>query len=166
MQIKDTKINTKLNINNVRSLDNNQRCECCRPNLTESLFKKKKKQQEITFVTFGRRRNYQQTGKEILIVTLTKEKKLKSIKLADVKQNLGKYQTPLQQELLKHLKVDDHVRLMRGRTGKVKYIGPVGDELEMIGIEMDSWNPSGHNGKGLFTAADNRGYFAKLSEII
>ncbi|ETO16075.1 hypothetical protein RFI_21287, partial [Reticulomyxa filosa] len=36
----------------------------------------------------------------------------------------------------------------------------------MIGIEMDSWNPSGHNGKGLFTAADDRGYFAKRSEII
>ncbi|ETO16074.1 hypothetical protein RFI_21286 [Reticulomyxa filosa] len=49
----------------------------------------------------------QQTGKEILIVTLigsstNEEKKPKPIKLADVKQNLGKHQTPLQQELLKH----------------------------------------------------------------
>ncbi|ETO14396.1 hypothetical protein RFI_22972, partial [Reticulomyxa filosa] len=136
-------INTKLNI------DNNQRASTIVQIRTKSLFKE------------GNEKTLQEGDYGILIVTLIEEKKLKSIKLADVKQNLGKYQTSLQQELLKHIKVDDHVRLMGARTGKIKYIALWMTNFDMIDIEMESWNPSGHNGKDLFTAADDHGDISK-----
>ncbi|ETO05945.1 hypothetical protein RFI_31450, partial [Reticulomyxa filosa] len=91
------------------------------------------------------------------------------VRLSDLSENLGKYYderySSLQNESLE-LKVGDHVRLLRGKTGKIKYIGPVGGEIEMIGIELDSFNPSGHNGKGYFVTTNGRGYFAKRSDVV
>ncbi|ETO09191.1 hypothetical protein RFI_28196, partial [Reticulomyxa filosa] len=91
------------------------------------------------------------------------------VRLSDLSENLGKYYderySSLQNEPLE-LKVGDHVRLLRGKTGKIKYVGPVGGEVEMIGVELDSSNPSGHNGKGYFVTTNGRGYFAKRSDVI
>jgi len=91
------------------------------------------------------------------------------VKLTDLSENFGKYYDEryanLQHQPLE-FKIGDRVRLLRGKTGIIKYIGPVADEMELIGIELDSWNPSGHNGKGFFDATNGRGYFTKRSEVV
>ncbi|ETO30235.1 hypothetical protein RFI_06886 [Reticulomyxa filosa] len=91
------------------------------------------------------------------------------VTLGELSENLGKYYderyASLQNKQL-NIKVGDHVRLLRGKTGIIKYIGPVGEESELIGIELDLWNPSAHNGKGVFQAANGRGFFTKRSAIV
>ena len=45
------------------------------------------------------------------------------------------------EQIKKNLHLGDTVILKQGRKGHVKYIGPVGSHDEMIGVELDSWNP-------------------------
>eukprot|EP00483_Globobulimina_turgida_P005071 UN05081 len=68
------------------------------------------------------------------------------------------------------LKVGDKVSLARGQTGIVKYIGQTDfTKGEIIGLELDSWTPAGHNGtvrgKKYFNALDGRGYFTRRASI-
>merc|ERR1712060_865525 len=78
------------------------------------------------------------------------------------------------EEVLQSLAHGDRVRLERGRTGVVKFIGEVEfAKEEVIGIELDKWKAKGHCGtvRGVkyFQAAEGRGYFTRrenISEII
>ncbi|ETO33824.1 hypothetical protein RFI_03278, partial [Reticulomyxa filosa] len=104
-----------------------------------------------------------------LLFSSTRSDIRRTVKLTDLSENLGKFYDKQYTVLPnKHLEliVGDHVRLIRGKTGKIKYIGRVGNEGEMIGLEMDSWTPSGHTGKGYFIAPNGRGHFAKRSDIV
>merc|ERR1711933_428660 len=57
--------------------------------------------------------------------------------------------------ITKNLKIGDHIKLARGKTGVVKYIGN----------ELDKWSANGNDGKSLFKTARGRGYFARRSSI-
>eukprot|EP01083_Nonionella_stella_P266704 901844_1 len=67
--------------------------------------------------------------------------------------------------------VGDRVRLERGKTGIVKFIGETEfAKGEVIGLELDTWTPAGHNGtvrgKIYFNAQEGRGYFTRRSNIL
>ena len=67
-------------------------------------------------------------------------------------------------------KIDDRVKLARGETGIVKYIGEVEfAKGEIIGLVLDSFTPVGHNGtvrgKKYFEAQDGKGYFTRRLSI-
>eukprot|EP01084_Bolivina_argentea_P315905 547458_1 len=67
---------------------------------------------------------------------------------------------------LQTLCIGDKVRLIRGKTGTVKYIGPVYfTQEEVVGIRLDKWHPNANNGtvRGVryFYAPPGRGYFAR-----
>jgi len=72
----------------------------------------------------------------------------------------------------KNLKVGDHIRLARGKTGVVKWIGKsselgdnTGGEEEVLGIELDSWSANGNDGNSLFTTSKGRGYFTRRQSV-
>eukprot|EP01084_Bolivina_argentea_P244544 409645_1 len=71
----------------------------------------------------------------------------------------------------KNLKIGDHIKLARGKTGVVKYIGKgediggCGDDEDIVGIELDKWSANGNEGKDLFKTSKGRGYFARRSSI-
>merc|ERR1712154_530154 len=74
--------------------------------------------------------------------------------------------------ITKNLKIGDHIKLARGKTGVVKYIGNASDisetsnsNEEIIGIELDKWSANGNDGKSLFKTSKGRGYFARRSSI-
>ena len=93
---------------------------------------------------------------------------MRSVTLIDILENLGRDFSqlgPASQELLDSLKIGDHVRLIRGKTGRIRYIGPLGEQEEVIGIELDSWSVSAHSGKGKFRAAPGHGYFCRRGDI-
>lgn len=55
---------------------------------------------------------------------------------------------PVPPEPKSPVSIGDRVKLSRGKTGIVKYKGPaafVGGE-EVIGIELDTWDPNAHDG--------------------
>eukprot|EP01083_Nonionella_stella_P120906 362797_1 len=63
----------------------------------------------------------------------------------------------------------DKVRVANGDTGVIKFIGKASfcpDRL--IGLELDKWNPNGHNGSyketRYFDAADGRGFFVPMRD--
>ncbi|ETO27614.1 hypothetical protein RFI_09516 [Reticulomyxa filosa] len=67
-------------------------------------------------------------------------------------------------------KIGDYVKLARGKTGVVKYIGETAFmKGEIIGLELDTWTPYGHNGtihnKKYFEANNGRGYFTRRNSI-
>ena len=75
------------------------------------------------------------------------------------------------EENLKNIQIGDRVRLVRGKTGIVKYLGPVDfTDEEVVGIILDKWHPNANNGlvkgKQYFKAPPGRGYFAKRALII
>ncbi|ETO05946.1 hypothetical protein RFI_31451, partial [Reticulomyxa filosa] len=71
-------------------------------------------------------------------------------------------------------KIGDYVKLARGKTGVVKYIGETAfTQGEIIGLELDTWDPHGHNGtirsRKYFEANEGRGYFTKrelISQVV
>lgn len=43
--------------------------------------------------------------------------------------------------------IGDHVRLLRGKTGVVRFIGPTDfSHEELVGIELDAWSVNTHDG--------------------
>ncbi|ETO31191.1 hypothetical protein RFI_05930, partial [Reticulomyxa filosa] len=69
-----------------------------------------------------------------------------------------------------HFKIGDYVKLSRGKSGVVKYIGETDfTKGEIIGLELDTWNPCGHNGtvrgKKYFEANVGRGHFTRRGSI-
>eukprot|EP01083_Nonionella_stella_P166938 559723_1 len=92
---------------------------------------------------------------------------IKLIKLDDIEENLGRQTTEDREAVTDDkIKVGTHVRLTRGKTGFIRYIGTVGNVDELIGIELDSWTHNGHDGKGHFKCPIGRGYFTKRTNII
>ena len=65
-----------------------------------------------------------------------------------------------------NFKIGAHVELICGKTGFIRYIGAVGNDDVLVGIELDSWWYNGHDGKGHFSCPIGMGYFAKPSDII
>eukprot|EP01084_Bolivina_argentea_P147826 258578_1 len=71
----------------------------------------------------------------------------------------------------KKLKIGDHIKLARGKTGVIKYIGKgediggSGDHEDIVGIELDKWSANGNEGKNLFKTSKGRGFFARRSSI-
>jgi len=63
--------------------------------------------------------------------------------------------------------IGDHVKLSRGKTGVVKYVGATdfSNGEEIVGIELDMWTNKGHDGKNYFKAVKGRGYFTKRESI-
>ncbi|ETO30236.1 hypothetical protein RFI_06887, partial [Reticulomyxa filosa] len=70
----------------------------------------------------------------------------------------------------------DHVRLKNGKTGVVRYLAPSGraskeakEDKMTIGLEMDEWHPSGHDGtvdnRKYFECKEGHGYFTNLDEL-
>ena len=75
------------------------------------------------------------------------------------------------EESLKNIRIGDRVRLVRGKTGIVKYLGPVDfTDEEVVGIILDKWHPNANNGlvkgKQYFKEPPGRGFFAKRALII
>ena len=69
-----------------------------------------------------------------------------------------------------NFKIGDRVKLERGKTGIVKFIGETDfAKEEVIGLELDSWTAAAHNGtvrgKQYFVAQEGRGFFASRSAI-
>eukprot|EP01084_Bolivina_argentea_P086484 156332_1 len=69
------------------------------------------------------------------------------------------------------LKVGDKIQLEEDRLGVVKYIGSTHFmEDEMVGIELNSWSPNGHNGKvkgrTYFKASPGCGTFIRRCSIV
>jgi len=58
------------------------------------------------------------------------------------------------------------VKLTRGKTGVVRYIGPFKNMEEVVGVELDNDTSGGHDGKGLFEAEMGRGYFTRRGSIV
>jgi len=92
---------------------------------------------------------------------------LKNVTLKDLVENLGRDYSKEEANSMEAIefKVGDHVRLARGKTGIIKYIGQVGVMDELIGLELDSWTSNGHDGKGYFKCQRGRGYFTTRSTI-
>eukprot|EP01083_Nonionella_stella_P285963 973321_1 len=92
---------------------------------------------------------------------------IKTITLQEIEENLGR-QTTMDVSGVNDtdIKLGSHVRLTRGKTGYIRYIGSVGNVDELIGIELDSWSHNGHDGKGYFKCTIGRGYFTKRTNII
>jgi len=75
--------------------------------------------------------------------------------------------------IVKNLKIGDHVRLTRAKTGIVKWMGKasdvnpndVGNDEQVVGVELDKWAANGNDGKHLFTTAKGRGYFTRRSSV-
>eukprot|EP01084_Bolivina_argentea_P223836 378637_1 len=65
------------------------------------------------------------------------------------------------------VKVGDSVKLQRGKTGIVLFIGSTtfSNGKELIGIKLDRYDPSGNDGKGYFTVQKGRGYFTDKQNI-
>eukprot|EP01084_Bolivina_argentea_P223837 378638_1 len=65
------------------------------------------------------------------------------------------------------VEVGDSVKLQRGRTGIVLFIGPTAfsNGKELIGIKLDRYDGSGHDGKGYFKVPKGRGYFTDKQNI-
>ena len=69
------------------------------------------------------------------------------------------------------VKVGDRVKLLSTQTGIVKFIGETEFAMdEVIGLELDTWTPNGHNGtirgKSYFKTHVGRGYFIRRSDIL
>ena len=97
---------------------------------------------------------------------------LRVLTLASMTENLGRH---LDKETIAKkcdFEVGDHVRLVRNKTGIVRYIGSMSGKVEkdledeVVGIELDLWSASGHDGKGLFTCAPQHGYFTKRDHVL
>ena len=71
-----------------------------------------------------------------------------TIQLSDIFQNLGRQANTMVHD--KDIIIGAHVRIIHCKTGFIRYIGPIGNIDELIGIELDSWTHNGHDGKGHF----------------
>jgi len=66
--------------------------------------------------------------------------------------------------------IGDRIKLSRGKTGVVKYIGSTDFSHEpLVGVELDSWSANAHDGtvKGTqyFQTAPGRGYFTRRQSV-
>ena len=80
--------------------------------------------------------------------------------------------------MLNNLKIGDKVILKDNRKGEIKYIGDVGQQRDMVGIELDSYwqsfswcklndtNDGSFGGLRYFNAAPGRGIFVKRTVIM
>lgn len=64
------------------------------------------------------------------------------------------------------ISIGDKVTLRNGKEGKVMFIGCIGSSTdEVVGLKLNVWSESAHDGKGYFTVPAGYGYFAKLKAI-
>ena len=95
----------------------------------------------------------------------------RTVTLVDMIENLGRDYSQwnlesASEQLLNSLRVGDHVRLVNGKTGEIRYIGTISQtQEEMVGIALDSYSDTGHNGNGKFDVAHGYGYFCYKSDV-
>merc|ERR1712176_614966 len=108
------------------------------------------------------------------------------VKLENLVENLGKKKTEKEIERERKLKeeesrgprapmpkapevkIGDHVKLSRGRTGVVKYVGTTefSNGKEVIGLELDTYDAAGsEKHKQYFDAPKGRGYFTRRTSV-
>ena len=89
-------------------------------------------------------------------------------RLQDLTENLGSARFSRNANIRPN--IGDHISTKSGMYGVVKYYGDVEFSLdEYIGLELEEWNPNGHNGtvrdKQYFETNDGYGYFVRSDSL-